>query len=51
MVIRQMQYIEKNYQEKVWEEISSSHEQVQVLLRIASREDSIYAALDSKDRG
>ena len=47
-VFRQLLFIEKNYLEKVWEDIYASNDQVQILLTIAENKQSIYSALDPK---
>ena len=40
--------IEKDYIEKLWEELSKSRDQMQVLLALAKQKKSLYSYLDSR---
>ena len=40
--------IEKDYIEKLWEELSKSRDQMQVLLALVKQEKSVYSYLDSR---
>ncbi len=41
-------FIEKDYIEKLWEELSKSRDQMQVLLALVKQEKSLYSYLDSR---
>lgn len=41
-------FIEKDYIEKLWEDLSKSRDQIQVLLAIVKQEKSLYSYLDSR---
>jgi AAA+ ATPase superfamily predicted ATPase len=47
-VFKQLLSIERNYLEKVWEDISKNNEQVQVLITVAGNKQSVYAAHNPK---
>lgn len=49
MIKQLLVYIEINYLEKTWEEVSKSKENIPVIIALAKGETSVYAAVDSRN--